>query len=222
MKFLLAGLLATPLLLGGVAQAQSLFEPQTDPNAGKQAGSVMVRLRAIGVLPTNMSSSTSIGGSVTATNQAAPELDLSYFFTDNFAVELIAASTRHNIAAADTALGHVDVGSAWVLPPTITAQWHFMPRAKLSPYVGAGVTIAFFYNTRGNEPLVDKFALSTTAGPAIQAGVDYNIDGHWFANFDVKQMFFQTNASISTAVGHVGARTWLNPTVIGAGIGYRF
>ena len=45
---------------------------------------------------------------------------------------------------------------------------------------------------------------------------------------DVKQIFFQTSGSVHTnypsrANGTtVTAKTWLNPTVIGMGIGYRF
>jgi outer membrane protein len=77
----------------------------------------MIRLRAIGVMPLDSSSSISgIGGSVSATNQAAPEVDFSYFLTDHIAFELIAASTRHSITADNTALGNVDVGKTWILP----------------------------------------------------------------------------------------------------------
>ena len=65
-----------------------------------------------------------------------------------------------------------------------------------------------------------KFGLSTSAGAAIQAGFDYNISGHWFANFDVKQVFLNTEARING--GTIIAKTALNPTIIGAGIGYRF
>jgi outer membrane protein W len=51
----------------------------------------MIRVRAIGVIPEDNSSSISvIGGHVSATAQAAPEIDFSYFLTDNIALELIA------------------------------------------------------------------------------------------------------------------------------------
>ncbi len=228
-KTVTAAMLIGALALGGVAHAQTAVslgaapaqQQADDAPVGKKAGTLMVRVRAIGLIPENTSSSISaIGGHVNATAQAAPEIDLSYFFTDHIAIEGIAASTRHSISAGHSALGHVDVGSAYVLPPTVTLQYHFMPHSRFSPYVGVGLTVAFFYDTNPSGPTVTKFGLDTTVGPAIQAGFDYNFSGHWFANFDVKQIFINTTARING--GTIVAKTALNPTVVGAGIGYRF
>jgi outer membrane protein len=112
--------------------------------------------------------------------------------TNNIAVELIAATTQHSLSASGTAVGKVDVGSTWVLPPTLTVQYHFMPASRISPYVGAGVNASFFYGTRPAGPTVRSMSVNNSWGPAIQAGVDYNFSGHWFANFDVKQIFLNT------------------------------
>lgn len=210
-------LLSAAAGLSGSARADDLLAMAP---VGKSAGTVMVRLRALGVLPESKSSATSIGGSVATTNQAAPELDLSYFLTDHLAVELIAASTRHEIAATGTAIGHVDVGSTYVLPPTLTVQYHFRPHARISPYIGAGLTVAWFYDTRPARPTVDTFGLETAVGPTVQVGVDYNVAGHWFLNADIKQMFLNTRARIND--GTIRARTSLDPTLVGMGIGYRF
>ena len=64
--------------------------------------------------------------------------------------------------------------------------------------------------------------MGNSVGAAIQAGFDYNFTGHWFANFDVKQIFVHSNASVDALGTTIKASTWLNPLVIGAGIGYRF
>src|ERR1700760_2278559 len=131
---LYATCLAIGLACSVEASAQSTFDLSAPP-VGKQANTLMVRIRAIGMIPLDSSSSISlIGGQVNATAQAAPEVDFSYFLTDNIAFELIAATTRHNVSASDTALGHIDVGSVWVLPPTLTVQYHFFPHERLSPY----------------------------------------------------------------------------------------
>lgn len=50
--------------------------------------------------------------------------------------------------------------------------------------------------------------------------LDCNISGHWFANFDAKQIFLNTEARING--GTIVAKTALDPTIVGAGIGYRF
>ena len=126
--------LASALALGGAALAQTTGD---DAPVGKQAGTFMIRGRVIGVIPEDNSSDTTVGGHVRASAQAAPEADFSYFFTDNIAAELIAATTRHTVRAEGTAVGDVGVGSTWVLPPTLTLQYHFMPHAVFDPYVGA-------------------------------------------------------------------------------------
>jgi len=71
---------------GGIAQAQPAVPPfmasppvaTADYFVPKQAGTIMVRLRAIGVVPETMSSSVSgIGGGVNVTATPAPEIDFS-------------------------------------------------------------------------------------------------------------------------------------------------
>ena len=68
---------------------------------GKSAGDVMFRARAINVRPQE-SSTTTIGGSVDASNEVVPEIDGTYFITDSIAVELIAATTEHDMRANGT------------------------------------------------------------------------------------------------------------------------
>lgn len=221
-KVLVAALCAT-CVGAGAASAQAV-QTNLGQNLGfvpLQAGTIELRARAIGIIPQTSSSSISvIGGSVDATNTPAPELDLSYHITDHIAAELIAASTRHEVSATGTVLGHVDVGSVYVLPPTLTLQWHFLPQSRFDPYVGAGLTLAFFYDSNPARPTVTKVGLDNNAGAAIQAGFDYALGGPWVVNFDIKQIFLDTEARING--GAIVAKTALNPTVVGAGVGYRF
>jgi outer membrane protein len=221
-RILMAAVLAAALTLGSVAEAQTIMTTDDDAPVGKKAGTFMVRGRAIGVIPEDNSSSTTIGGSVSATAQAGPEVDFSYFFTDSIAAELIAASTRHAIKANGTAIGTIDVGTTHVLPPALTLQYHFMPHERFSPYVGAGIDAMFFFDTNPAGPTVQKLSFDNNVGAVIQAGFDYNFSGHWFANFDVKQIFLNTTAHLTTTLGPVTAKTALDPLVVGAGIGYRF
>ncbi|CAH2604418.1 Uncharacterized outer-membrane protein y4mB [Rhodovastum atsumiense] len=209
--------LAGALSLAGTAVAQT-------PDTGKTTGSFMVRARLINVVPLNSSSSTSVGGKVNATNAIAPEVDFSYFFTDNIALELIAGTTQHTISASNTAIGNLTVGKTWVLPPALTVQYHFFHDNRVSPYLGAGINYTVFYNTEapGSGSPVTKLALESNWGWVLQAGVDINLTGRWYANVDVKQIFVSTKAKLNTALGPVTAKTDLNPLVVGAGLGYRF
>jgi outer membrane protein len=221
-KLLFVTTLLSGLSLGVAAEAQGPLDMNA-PLVGKEAGTFMIRARAIGIIPEDNSSNVSvIGGHVSATAQAAPELDFSYFLTDNIALELIAASTRHDVKATGTAVGDVDVGSVWALPPTLTLQYHFLPHSAFSPYVGVGLNVTFWYGESAANPPVTHFSVGNGVGPALQVGIDYNIAGHWFLNLDVKQIFLNVNAHVDALGTTVKAHDALDPLVVGLGVGYRF
>ena len=201
-------------LLTGVAYAQS-----DDSFVPKTAGTIMVRARVIDVIAENNGSSTTIGGHVDATSQVTPELDLSYFLTNNVAVEAIAATTSH-LVSARVGAAKIDVGSTGVLPPTVLVQYHFLPDAKFSPYVGAGINYTWFYATEDGGTPVTRFTMKNGFGEALQVGFDYAISGRWSLNADVKQIFLATKASLDS--GAIRAKTNLDPLVVGLGIGYKF
>lgn len=203
-----AGALA---LLSAPAMAQDVL--------GKSAGAILVRGRLIEVAPWSSPSSTTIGGSVSVSDSLAPEVDFSYFVTDNIAFELIAATTSHTLTAKDTKIGSAKVGTTMVLPPTLTAQYHFLPKERFSPYVGAGLNWTFFYNTKAAAPFT-SLGLSNNLGAAVQVGMDVAVGTRSYINVDLKQIFLHTDASINH--GAVRAKTDLNPLVAGIGFGYRF
>ena len=212
---------------------------------GFTAGSILVRARVVEVLPqvsnsdilTNgagdfpsLAGTVGNGGNkVKIDNVTIPELDASYFFTPNLAVEAIAGTFRAGVKTNNTATP--DLGNTWVLPPTITAQWHFLPTNAINPYLGAGLNYTFFYNTTGansNNSTVgnmNHLNLSNNVGYALQAGVDVNIKGNWYANVDAKYIFLKTDATIgggNSTVFPVTSHVTVNTLLIGAGVGYRF
>jgi outer membrane protein len=153
----------------------------------------------------------------------SPELDASYFVTPNLSFQLIAATSRHTITAKGGGLGGATLGSAWVLPPTLTAQWHFPQFGVVRPYVGVGITVAFFYGISPSAQLLgtsDKLGLRTAVGPSFDVGFDIPVQGNWSINVDVKQMILPTAARLNH--GAITAMTGLDPTVVGFGVGYKF
>ena len=207
-------------LLGATALASAAHAQTADSFVPKTAGTIMVRARVIDVMPQNNGSSvTVIGGKIDATDQPTPELDLSYFVTNNIALELIAATTSHHVSVKNSILGSkVDVGSTSVLPPTVTLQYHFLPNQQFSPYVGAGLNYTFFYNSKPAGAL-KSLSFQNGFGEAVQVGFDYALTGRWGLNVDVKQLFLPTKASVN---GAIHAKTNLDPLVIGAGVSYKF
>lgn len=192
---------------------------------GNQAGDTLVRAHVLGVFPEDNSSSIStINGTVDISSRVAPEVDLSYFFTDHISAQLIATMLRPSITARGTAAGDVKVGAVTVLPPTITAQYHFMPKSTFSPYVGAGATIFILFAKdadRGNG-VVQELHTDSHLGAALQAGFDYQLGGRWSLNVEINQVFVATHATVVTAIGTVQAKTNVDPFLVGLGVGYRF
>lgn len=214
MATLLASTAASPAL------AQNFFTAPT----GYQPGDVLTHVSILGVIPENLASAVSKpdlpGFHVHASSSVSPEVDLSYFLTPNLSLELIAATTRHNVWVQNGST-KLKVGSVWVLPPTLTAQWHFPEFAGIRPYVGAGVTVAFFYGASpAHSSGFTATSYSTAVGPTVDAGFDVPISGNWSANFDVKQMFITTAAHVNH--GAIHAITELDPTAVGVGVGYKW
>ncbi len=186
----------------------------------QEQGNWLVRVRAIDVIPHESADISVINGDVSINDKIVPELDITYFFTKNIAAELILATAKHRVTAVDTDLGDVPVGSVWLLPPTLTIQYHFMPDQQIRPYVGAGVNYTKFYSSKAAGGAVTDVSYSDSFGPALQAGVDVMIDDHWSINLDVKKVWIATDASLNG--GAIVADTKINPWIAGVGAGYRF
>lgn len=189
-------------------------------SSGKSAGDWLIRGRAIALVPDESSTITVIGGEVSANDAIMPELDFSYFFTDSVAAELILATTNHDITAVGTALGDVDLGDVWVLPPTLTLQYHFAPKSMVSPYVGAGLNLTLFYGEDAPGGTITDTNYSSSVGPALQAGIDFQINDDWILNLDLKKIWLNTDVDLNG--GAIEADVDLDPWVFGVGFGTRF
>ncbi|MBI3678718.1 MAG: OmpW family protein [Proteobacteria bacterium] len=178
-------------------------------------GDWLLRARGIAVVPQESAKITPVGGSVNIDNSFVPEVDATYFTGDHWAFELIAATTEHSVRHTPTGL---DIGSVWLLPPTLTAQYHFNQDGEIRPYIGAGINYTIFYNV--NDPAGLNVHYSNNFGWALQAGVDipFGHDGYFF-NLDVKKLFLSTNVNINS--GFIKAKVDIDPWIIGAGVGLK-
>ena len=221
-KLLLATLMAGASLIGIAGTASAEDNPW------------MIRGRVVGVLPSESADlsvgGAATGGSVDISDTYVPELDISYFFTKHIAAELILATTKHDVTATNVAAvagADVKIGSVWVLPPTLTLQYHFDNGGKFKPYVGAGVNATLFYS-EDEGAVADHISYDSSIGPALQIGFDYDLDGvpgGWAFNADVKKIWMNTDVTVdfTTALSaKVNANVDINPLVVGLGFGYKF
>ena len=201
-----------------------------------------IRVRAIGVLPQPSATIGVIGGGIDISNTWVPEVDFTYFFARNFSAELILATTRHDLhttssnlaAIGGSSSANVDLGKVWLLPPTLTLQYHVPTGGAFKPYIGAGVNYTFFYSA-DKGPVVQDITYRNKFAFATQVGFDYNLTKKVFFNIDLKKIFLSTNAtvdasnltpaaspSLAPVLRNIGADVKINPWVIGFGVGYRF
>jgi outer membrane protein len=213
------------LQLGTVALALAAAFPATAQQA--QEGNWLVRARAVHVDTAN--GSTPIGAlgvpenAIHVENKNIPELDISYFFTKNLAAELIlTVPQKHDVTVTNSAVGAFKAGSFYLLPPTLTAQWHFNPEGTFRPYVGLGITYSRYSSDKLSVPAAGlKLGLDRDYwGPAVQVGFDVKIASQLFLNFDVKKAHVRSDLE-AEGLGKV-SRVKVDPLLIGVGIGYRF
>lgn len=200
--------------VAGAARAED-FTP-------KAKGVWMLNLRVSGALPTANSAIDTRAGAATGlkvnvTDSVMPTLGLSYFVTDSIAVEAIAGATKHTVKAQGTGVD-VAVKDTWLLPPTVTVQYHIHPKDRLSGYLGAGAGYMVFFSGKDrngyNVHLTDGF------GPVVQGGLDLALTGRWSANLDVKKVFFRPTANING--GALTSKVFLDPLIVSVGAGYKF
>jgi outer membrane protein len=199
--------------------------------AQAEAGDWVVRARIVNVSPdesSKLDTTTNIfgaGAKLTVDTNTIPELDISYYFTKNIAAELILAiGTRHDVdIAGGTLAPGAKLGSVNMLPPTLTAQWHFNPDQTIDPYLGAGVNYTHAFDNNLNLGAVPIKIERNMFGLVAQAGVDINLKDGWLINADVKYVQMNTDVTADLGAGFVKIDDLdINPWVFGIGIGKKF
>lgn len=219
--------------LGGAAISAAIIAgAATATPAQAKQGDVLVRLRAIMVAPNEKSGSVLPafpGEKVKVDNSIMPEVDVTYMATDHIGFELIAATTKHSASGRTGTTGGIGkLASTWVLPPTLTVQYHPVVDGPIRPYVGAGVNYTLFYSENASNALeaavgATKVHMSDSFGWAGQAGVDIDLNAKLFLNLDVKYIDIDTKTRLTTtAAGVQRVKLGLDPLVFGVGVGMRF
>lgn len=220
-------------------------------SAPADAGDWLVRARGIAIVTDDDSgrirleaggTATPLDGSgVSVDTSVVPELDVTYMVTDHIGIEAIAGIAIHDVqlegpGAALAGLGFTDnfkIFDSWVLPPTVTVQYHFRQDSRVRPYLGVGVNYTAFLWNDATDRLEDAVGSPVDVDMdngftwAAQAGLDMDIDERWYFNVDVKYIDLDTTASLLIKNGplaNTGLRVDvdISPWVIGAGIGLRF
>jgi outer membrane protein len=153
-----------------------------------------------------------------------------YMLTNNASVEFVAGLPyKHDIQGAGSLASVGKLGSIKQISPTVIAQYRFLaPSATLRPYLGVGLTYAYFYGAEGSAALT---ALTNPGGPATrlsstsgfgvspQVGLTIQLHERWYLDTSIIKTFLKNSTTLSTGQK---IDTTLNPLSTNIAIGYRF
>ena len=181
-----------------------------------QAGDILVRGGLAFVSPQTSSDDVLGTGELDIDSNMQLGLTLSYMLTDNWGVELLAATPfSHSVK-----LGGAEVAKVNHLPPPLMAQYYFGDaNSKVRPYVGAGINYTTFFDEEGRGALAGTdVSVDSSWGLAGQVGLDMAINDRWFVN--ASAWLIDIDTDVHTAVGTIN--TSIDPVAFMFGVGYRF
>ena len=215
MKNKLLGLSSLALVALFSFSAAARAEDAVKSNDGTKTEEVKhyrIGLRALYVYPTESFDNKLKSADLSLSNNFTPCADLEYFFTNKISTEIIAGVTKHSIKSHGK-----EIGSTYLLPPSITLKYHPFGDVKFSPYLGAGIEMTFPFNDKLSSG--DAIKIHSSVGYALQTGIDIKVDNHLYLNLDYKYLNADTRFRIA---GGAWNKLEMNPHVLGVGVGYRF
>ena len=204
-----------------------------------QAGDIIVRAGAITVQTHENTSSVkgdrgalagaNFGGKVTLDNDTQLGLNFAYMLTDNWGVELLAATPfTHNMHIKGTGAIDGKLGSRKILPPTLSAVYYPLDsKSAFQPYVGAGINYTLFFDEKlSSEAKAKDFTslnVRNTWGWAAQIGADYMLTDNVMLNGQVRYIDMDTTAYVGVKdAGRAKVNVNVKPWVYMVGLGYKF
>ena len=146
-----------------------------------------------------------------------PTLTFEYFVMDNLGIEAIAAwPFEHDISIE----GLGKVGTTKQLPPTVSLQYHFNSKGKVSPFIGAGINYTTFFSEDTRGALAGtNLKLDDSWGLAAHVGLDFALNERSAIRVDARWIDIDSKAKLDGAnIGTVN----IDPLVYGAAYVMKF
>jgi outer membrane protein len=155
---------------------------------------------------------------------------ITYMYTDNIAIDIpVALPFNHKLKGAGALAGAGQIGAVKALPFTVFGQYRFnTASAVFRPYVGLGLTYAYFFDESGSSALTamtnpggsaTKLSVQSKFALTPQVGFTYVLNDKWTLDGSFSQTLLKTRTTFST--GQTLDAT-LNPHTFSLGIGTKF
>jgi outer membrane protein len=207
------------------------------PALAHEAGDLILRAGAANVAPVEQSSyirpaAVSPRGKAGLDGDTQLGLTAAWLFTDNWGVELLAATPfTHTISFAGDLAGLGSLAEVKHLPPTLSLQYYFdTGNEALTPYVGAGINYTLMLESRATDN--GRAVLNSvgtggnhaieaedSVGYALQAGLDLELTDRILLNAAVWHISIDTTVEVANLLKVDVA---VDPWVYALGIGMKF
>lgn len=202
-----------------------------------QAGDILIRGGATSVNPDSSNTAILLAGddstmSLSVNDNTQLGVNFVYFFDNNWAIELLAATPfTHDVTIYDpNAVLGVDgakLADVTHLPPTLSALYYFNTNTAFKPYIGLGLNYTLFFEEEFKAAPkglgLSNLELDGSFGLAAQIGLDYEIDKNWSVNISARYIDISSNATFDVAGESIGKATIdVDPMVYSLMLGYKF
>lgn len=178
----------------------------------------------------NLSAPSLPNSQVDVESATAAILTGAYMVTDEVSLEFFAGLPyKHDIVGAGSLSGVGKIGSVKQVSPTLFAQYRFLPASSaLRPYLGLGLTYAYFYGEEGSGTLTSltnpggsptQMSIDSAFGASAQLGLTFQINERWYLDGSVIKTYLKNKTTLSTGQS---IDTRLDPVSTNLSIGYRF
>lgn len=204
-----------------------------------QAGDIIIRAGAITVDPHEDSGNIDhavlgkvAGSGATLNSDTQLGLNFAYMVTDNFGIELLAATPfSHDVGVKGMPGAFAGLngklGSLKHLPPTLSAIYYPLDKSSaFQPYVGVGINYTWFFDTELSSEAEGKgfrgLDMKDSWGLAGQIGMDYMLTDNLMLNAQVRYIDIDTTGTTYLAGDKVKVDVDVDPFVYMVGLGYKF
>ncbi len=222
----LLGMVAGAVLASAQVHAADFLRPTDSPAIPPAPSRFFVHFGPAGLVlkesaKINVGGVRQPGASITIDPQLTAAVELGYYLNQNFSVSFTGGfPPTVDVLGRGVIAGLGKLGQATYGPATLTAQYHFTGFGNIQPYIGAGPTFMYVFNTK--DAALGNLKMDNAVGFALQAGVNVMMTQNWGVFFDVKKAYLRSTATGVLGGAPVKGKVVLDPLVLHTGVTYKF